>query len=337
MNETTEGVLKLLKGGAEFLSGEEIGRALGISRSAVWKHVRELKAAGYGIVSFPKKGYGLRAVANVPLAVEVAPHLKTRTLGRRLEYHDAVDSTNRAAGELGRRGAVEGTLVVADAQTAGRGRMGRSWESPAGENLYFSILLTPNVEPARVPQLALVAAAAVHAGLAECCPDIVAQIKWPNDILVGGRKVAGILCEASLEADRVHRVVLGVGINVCGASVPRALRATATTLRIAGGRRVSRPALLGAVLNHLEARYERWLQDGSLAGLREYFERHSALNGRPVAAENHSGVVHGTARGITPTGELVIETAGGAQLHLLAGDVHLLPPDGEGAAPASRC
>ena len=115
-------------------------------------------------------------------------------------------------------------MVVADAQTAGRGRMGRRWESPAGENLYFSVLLTPNVEPARVPQLALVAAVAVHEGLAECCPDIVAQIKWPNDILVGGRKVAGILCEASLEADRVHRVILGIGINVNGASLPRALR-----------------------------------------------------------------------------------------------------------------
>ena len=110
-----------------------------------------------------------------------------------------------------------------------------------------------------------------------------------------------------------------------GTSVPRSLRETATTLRIAGGREVSRPALLAAVLNHLEARYEGWLRDGSLSGLLDYFERHSALNGRPVAAENLSGVVRGTARGITPTGELVIETAGGGLVHLLAGDVHLLP------------
>jgi len=325
MNETTERVLELLKGGDEYLSGEEIGRKLAISRSAVWKHVRELKAAGYGIVSSPKKGYGLRVVPNVALAAEVKPHLKTLTLGRRIEYYDAVDSTNRAAGDLARQGAVEGTVVVADAQTAGRGRMGRRWESPAGVNLYFSVLLTPNVEPARVPQLALVAAVAVHEGLAECCPEITAQIKWPNDILAGGRKVAGILCEASLEADRVHRVILGVGINVNGTSVPRALRLSATTLRIAGGREVSRPALLGAVLNHLEARYQGWLRDGNLSGLLPYFERHSALNGRSVAAENLSGAVRGTARGITPTGELVIETADGARLHLLAGDVHLLP------------
>ena len=325
MNETTGRVLQLLKGGGDFLSGEEIGRRLGVSRSAVWKHVRELKRAGYGIVSVPKKGYGLRAVANVPRAAEVVPHLKTSTLGRRIEYHDTVDSTNRAAGELARQGAGEGAVVVADSQTAGRGRMGRRWESPAGENLYFSVLLTPNVEPARVPQLALVAAVAVHEGLAECCPEITAQIKWPNDILVGGRKVAGILCEASLEADRVHRVILGIGINVNGTSVPRALRATATMLRLAGGREVSRPALLGAVINHLEARYEGWLRDGSLAGLLAYFERYSALNGRPVAAENLSGAVRGTARGIVPTGELVIETADGALLHLLAGDVHLLP------------
>jgi BirA family biotin operon repressor/biotin-[acetyl-CoA-carboxylase] ligase len=203
--------------------------------------------------------------------------------------------------------------------------MGRRWESPAGENIYFSVLLTPNVEPARVPQLALVAAVAVHEGLAECCPEITAQIKWPNDILVGGRKVAGILCEASLEADRVHRAVIGIGINVNGRRVPPTLRATATTLRIAGGREVSRPGLLAAVLNHLEARYEGWLRDGSLSGLLDYFELHSALNGRPVAAENLSGVVRGTARGITPTGELVIETAGGGLVHLLAGDVHLLP------------
>ena len=330
MNETTERVLELLKGGDEYLSGEQIGRSLAISRSAVWKHVRELKAAGYGIVSSPKKGYGLRVAANVPLAAEVTPHLKTSTLGRRIDYHDVVDSTNRAAADLARQGAVEGTVVVADAQTAGRGRMGRRWESPAGENLSFSILLTPNVEPARVPQLALVAAVAVHEGLAECCPEITAQIKWPNDILVGGRKVAGILCEASLEADRVHRVILGVGINVNGTSLPRSLRAVATTLRIAGGREVSRPELLAGVLNRLEVRYEGWLRDGSLAGLLDFFERHSALNGRPVAVENRSGVVRGTARGITPTGELVVETADGGLLRLLAGDVHLLPPGGEG-------
>jgi len=325
VHETTRQVLELLKRGDEFLSGEEIGRRLGVSRSAVWKHVRELKRAGYGIVSVPKKGYSLRAVANVPLAAEVTPHLKTSTLGRSIEYLDTVDSTNRAAGELARQGVREGAVVVADSQTAGRGRMGRRWESPAGENIYFSVLLTPNVEPARVPQLALVAAVAVHEGLAECCPQIAAQIKWPNDILVGGRKVAGILCEASLEADRVHRVILGIGINVNGTKVPRALRATATTLRLAGGREVSRPALLGAVINHLETRYEGWLRDGSLSGLLAYFERYSALNGRPVAAENLSGVVRGTARGIVPTGELVIETADGALLHLLAGDVHLLP------------
>ena len=330
MNETTEHVLELLKGGDEYLSGEEIGRRLAISRSAVWKHVRELKAAGYGIVSSPKKGYGLRVAANVPLAAEVMPHLKTLTLGRSIDYHGVVDSTNRAVGDLARQGAVEGTVVVADAQTAGRGRMGRHWESPAGENLYFSILLTPNVEPARVPQLALVAAVAVHEGLGECCPEIIAQIKWPNDILVGGRKVAGILCEASLEADRVHRVILGVGINVNGASLPPPLRAIATTLRIAGGREVSRPALLAGVLNRLETRYEGWLRDGSLATLLDYFERHSALNDRPVAVENRSGVVRGTARAITPTGELVIETADGARLRLLAGDVHLLPLGREG-------
>ncbi|MHB8835134.1 MAG: biotin--[acetyl-CoA-carboxylase] ligase [Candidatus Methylomirabilia bacterium] len=265
-----------------------------------------------------------------PLAAKVAPHLKTRTLGRRIEYHAAVDSTNRAAGDLARQGAVEGTVVVADAQTAGRGRMGRRWESPAGENLYFSVLLTPDIGPARVPQLALVAAVAVHEGLAECCPEITTQIKWPNDILVGGRKVAGILCEANLEADRVHRVVLGVGINVNGMHVPRALQTTATTLRLAGGREVSRPALLAGVINRLEVRYEGWLQDGTLSGLLDYFERHSALNGRPVAAESRSGVVRGKARGITPTGELVLETAGGALLHLLAGDVHLLPPRAAG-------
>lgn len=272
----------------------------------------------------------MRAAANAPLAAEVTLRLKTRTLGRRIEYHAAIDSTNRAAGDLARQGAAEGAVIVADAQSAGRGRMGRRWESPAGNNLYFSVLLTPNVGPARVPQLALAAAVAVHEGLAECCPRIKAQIKWPNDILVGRRKVAGILCEASSEADRVHRVVLGIGINVNGTSVPPALQETATTLRLAGGREVSRPALLAAVINHLEPRYEDWLQEGSLSGLLDYFERHSALNGRPVAAESLSGVVRGTARGITPAGELVVETAGGAFLHLVAGEVHLLPLGGKG-------
>lgn len=267
----------------------------------------------------------MRTATNVSFATEVTPRLKTRVFGRRIECLVAVDSTNREVGDLARRGAVEGAVVVADAQSAGRGRMGRRWDSPAGANLYFSVLLTPDIEPARVPQLALVAAIAVHEGLAECCPEIKAQIKWPNDILIGGKKTAGILCEANLEADRVYRVVLGVGINVNGTSVPPALQTVATTLRLAGGREVLRPALLAAVINRLEPRYDRWLQDGSLCGLLDYFDRHSALNGRPVAAEGSSGVVRGTARGITPTGELVVETAGGELLHLQAGEVHLLP------------
>jgi BirA family biotin operon repressor/biotin-[acetyl-CoA-carboxylase] ligase len=328
MNETTTRVLELLKAGGEYLSGEEIGRKLGITRSAVWKHVRELKESGYGIASSPKKGYGLRAAANIPSAAEVTPHLTTQTLGRHIAFHATVDSTNRVAGDLARQGAGEGAVVVADAQTAGRGRMGRHWQSPPGDNLSFSVLLTPDVEPARVPQLALVAAVAVHEGLRDCCPEVAALIKWPNDILVGGRKVAGILCEASMEADRVHRVVLGIGINVNGAHPPRELRDVATTMRSAGGREYSRPALLAAILNRLEPRYRGWLRDGSLSGLIGYYERHSALDGRLVVAENRSGVVRGTARGITPTGELVLESADGSLLHLLAGDVHLLPLKG---------
>ena len=336
MNETTARVLELLKGGSDFLSGERIGQSLGISRSAVWKHVRELKEAGYGVVASPKKGYGLRAVANVPLAAEVTPHLATKALGRRIEYLAVVDSTNRAAGDFARQGAGEGTVVVAEAQSAGRGRMGRRWESPAGENLYFSVILTPDVEPARVPQLALVAAVAVHEGLARMCPDIAGRIKWPNDILVGGRKVAGILCEASLEADRVHRVILGIGVNVNGTALPGPLRASATTLRLAGGAEVSRPRLLAAVLNHLETRYEQWLREGSLAGLLDYFGRFSALDGKTVTAENQTGRVRGMVRGISPGGELLIETAGGAQVHLLAGDVHLLPGDEHGAGNFNR-
>jgi BirA family biotin operon repressor/biotin-[acetyl-CoA-carboxylase] ligase len=263
-------------------------------------------------------------MANVPLAAAVSPHLKTRALGRSIHYLPAVESTNSAAADLARQGALAGTVVVGDAQSAGRGRMGRRWESPAGENLYFSILLTPDIEPARVPQLALVAAVAVHEALAECCRQIQAQIKWPNDILVEWRKVAGILCEANLEADRVHRVVVGIGINVNGASVPPPLQATATTLRLAGGREVSRPALLAAVINHLESRYDDWLQDGDLSGVLGYFGRHSALNGRSVAAETLAGEVRGIARGIKPTGELVIETGDGGLLSLLAGEVHLL-------------
>lgn len=315
----------MLKDRPGYLSGEAIGGELSISRSAVWKHVGKLKESGYTITSSTQLGYKLLRPANAPLEMEVAPYLDARVLGRRIDFHDVIDSTNREAVDLARGGADEGVVIVADRQTAGRGRLRRTWVSPPGKNLYFSVILRPDIAPARVPQLALLTAVAVHRALAGHCPTLPAVIKWPNDILVGGKKLAGILCETGGETDRVHYAVVGIGINVNGKSMPRSLRGTATSLRLECGGEYFRPHLLADVLNRLEEEYRRWRAGEDLRSVMPYLESCSALQGRTVAVATPGGEVRGRVAAISPRGELEIETSDGVVQRLSGGDVSLRP------------
>lgn len=333
MNERTGTILRLLKESRGYLSGDLVGRECSISRSAVWKHVRTLRGLGYAIDASRKRGYRLRETANAPLPWEVAAALETATFGRELEYLETVDSTNRVAVERAATGAPEGTTVVADAQQSGRGRRGRGWVSPAGANLYFSVVLRPSIAPARIGQLPLVAAAAVHRALSAFAPAVPLLIKWPNDILAKrGGKLAGILCEAGVETDVVRHAVVGIGINVNGRTFPPALAGIATSLARESGAEYSRPRLLAAVLNVFEREYRRWLAGADLEEFLPYLEEHSALRGRTVTVEGPGGPRTGRVAGVSAEGEMLLCDASGATSAFCSGDVRIgsLAPENRG-------
>lgn len=295
-----------------------------MTRSAVWKHIRMLRAEGYGIEARTGLGYRLASMAGRPLGVEVEPCLSTARFGRLIHWHRSLESTNSTARLLAAGGADEGAVVVAESQSAGRGRLGRSWDSPSGVNLYFSLVLRPQLPPGRIPQLTLLLAVALHRALTLLDGELRPAIKWPNDILVGGRKLSGILCEMQSEADRAHFVVAGIGINVNQAGFEGELDGTATSLRMETGRTISRPALLASVLNHLEPLYDRWQQEeDDLRFVQKELEDNAFLQGRTVSVERMHGTLEGTVTGIAPTGELIITTPDGTPCRVASGEARL--------------
>jgi BirA family biotin operon repressor/biotin-[acetyl-CoA-carboxylase] ligase len=323
-------VVELLRGAAGDVSGSEIASAIGISRAAVWKHIERLREDGYRIEGTPARGYRLLESPDRLSSAEVDAHLLTKRLGRTLHYADDVDSTNRWARELARAGAREGTVVIADAQTAGRGRLGREWFSPAGRNLYISVILRPAVPPGEVPQLALVAASAVAAALRDVA-GLRPAIKWPNDVLIDRKKVAGILAEMDSEADLVTFAVVGIGVNlnVSARELGPTLRRTATSVRVATGKTTDRAAFTGRLLGALEERYCRFLDEG-FGALRDEWEQYSCLTGRRVTVAGADGVQRGQVVGVDRDGALCLRVADGKTVRVLAGDVTLPGAYGRG-------
>lgn len=341
---TTARVLSLLReGGGAFVSGEAICRRLGLSRVAVWKHIHTLADQGCRIEARRHVGYRLTSPPDLPTEEAVAPLLGARRLGRPLLFFREADSTNRQAASRAAAGAPEGLVIVADYQSAGRGRMGRGWYSPKGANLYFSIVLRPDVGVAHVPSLPLVAGCAVARTLARLAPDLPVRVKWPNDLLVDNRKLGGILCEMAAEADRVEHVVVGIGLNVNlrRGRLPRALAATATSLALATGRTWPRADVLAALLREFEEAYDLWCAEGLEPFLPELAAR-DALKGRPVRIQQSAGrVVEGIAAGIQSDGSLLVRQDAGTEVLVYSGDAHLLPPEKEaggapGAPPAKK-
>ncbi len=320
-------ILQLLRQAAGGdVSGQDICRQLHVSRTAIWKHMHALRGLGYEISAVPHRGYRLLTSPNAPWGLEVVPLLQSRSLGRDLIYLPEVESTNRFLERLAEDGRPEGTVVVADCQTQGRGRMGRAWFSPPGQNLYFSLLLRPGVQPQAVPSLALAMGLAVVRVLHKSFAKLDLGLKWPNDVLLGGRKVAGILCDMQSEIDRVRCVIVGIGLNVNVPSTALApdLRRTAVSLRDVVAQEISRPQLLAALLLECEHVYDRWQKHGLQPFLHE-LETWSVLQNREVTVALPERQVRGRVAGITATGALVLELPGHRRQEILSGDVHVLP------------
>jgi len=322
MNDMTCGVLEMLREGDGYLSGELFSERLGISRAAVWKHVRQLRNAGYRIEGLPRRGYRLLSSPDLPSEMEIRPWLETGVLGRRILFYEEVESTNDVASELAYDGEPEGTTVTADRQTAGRGRMDRSWISPSGTNIYASVILRPAVSPWKAPQMSIVAVTALVRAVEEAAHGVHLGIKWPNDVLCSGRKLAGILCELHSDLDRVHHLVVGMGINVNMAEMGEELEGRATSLLIETGRETSRARLAGVLLNSLEETYAAWLDRG-IGEFVPFWEERSVLTGCRVDIDTPSGSLCGTVRGLSPSGALELETSAGSVMEVLSGDVHI--------------
>lgn len=296
---------------------------LGVSRAAVWKQIEALRACGYEIEACSRRGYRFVRAPDTPHAPEVVPLLTTRRIGHDCRYVAETGSTNRDAATLADRGAAEGLVVAAGSQVRGRGRMTRAWFSPSSVNLYFSVLLRPAVEPGRAASLPLIAGLAVAEALNVLHPGLELQIKWPNDILIAGKKICGILCEMQAETDCVRHIILGIGVNVNVArdQLPDELRGRATSLRIETGQTFSRAAVLAAILNRFEPLYDRWREEG-LAPLLEAIGTYDMLRGRKITLDQGGRRVTGMADGISADGALRLVTEHG-EVPIYSGEAHI--------------
>jgi BirA family biotin operon repressor/biotin-[acetyl-CoA-carboxylase] ligase len=313
----------LAEAGESFVSGEAISDKLGLSRAAVWKHVEALRGQGYRIEAVPARGYRLAEVPDRLGPLELRPLLNTHDIGRDIYWYEELGSTSDRAKELADDGAEHGAVVIAESQTAGRGRRGRVWASPPRRNLTFSVVLRPDLPPARAPELTLVASIAVCEALRQAGVD--AGIKWPNDVLVGGRKIAGILTELAAEPDRVHWVVLGVGVNVNARAedFPPELREHATSLFLERGP-APRALFAAACLTALEEWLDRHAEEG-FAAIRAAWRERNVTLGRQVLVRADGRDVEGVAVDLDEQGALLVRDGAGLQ-RILSGDVTLLRP-----------
>lgn len=318
-----QSVLAAFRQGKKPLSGEALGKKLGVSRAAVWKCVHELRRQGYVIDSSPRKGYSLVSCPDLLLPEEIGRGLAARNFGKRIIYREECASTQDMAAELARAGEPEGLVVVAETQTQGRGRKGRSWISTPGAGVYLSVILKPALKPSRIVQIPLVAGvAAARAIRAES--GLMPDIKWPNDILIGGKKAAGILTEMSCELDRINHVILGIGINVNTreSDFSEPLRAIATSLYAECGRKISRVALVQRFLSEFEAVYGRYLA-GGFESIRQEWKSLSSTIGSQVEITDGGERLTGKVLDIDPDGFLLLKTNSGRTERIVAGDVSL--------------
>ncbi len=312
--------LKDAKG--NWVSGESLSDRLSVSRSAIWKHIHSLRKEGYLIQSSPGKGYLLEKASDRLLPEEIREGLTTQVLGRK-DIHHLMEtvSTNTTAKELAANGAAEGTLVVSEMQTGGKGRLGRRWFSPFGEGIYLSVILRPTVSPAEAPKMTLTAAVALAEAL-HTAIDIHPSIKWPNDIFLRGKKLAGILTEISTEMDAVDYMVIGLGLNVNTVSFPFEIREKATSLSIETGQTQSRAFIIREFLKWFDGYYERF-ERGDFASILDRWRQFSLISGCRITVETIGKEYRGKALDIDTDGFLMIEDDEGHIHRIYSGDILL--------------
>lgn len=296
---------------SEYLSGEEISRLAGCSRAAIWKHIEELRKQGYEIEAKPRHGYRLKYRPDRIAPEEIYPHLEAEQFGCQIRYVESTPSTQNIAHQWAKVGAPEGAVVIAEEQVQGRGRMGKAWHSPPRTGIWMSLILRPPISLAEASQLTLLASVGIQEALAKVTR-LSVKIKWPNDILVQGKKVCGILTEIRGEHDQIHYVIMGIGMNVNteAKDFPEELKNVGTSLAIETGRKVHRASLVATLLEELERTYFQYLQEG-FSPIRKKWEKKAGMLGHVVTARSMQNTVTGLAEHINEQGALLIRTSSG--------------------------
>ena len=313
-------ILKLLKETDSYVSGQELCRRFGVSRTAVWKVINQLKEEGYEIEAVRNRGYVLKGAGDVLSEAELLSCLETEWAGGRIVYFDATDSTNAQAKRLAEAHAPHGTLVVSDRQDGGKGRRGRSWASPSGVGIWMSLILRPKIDPSLASMLTLVAALAVRKGILEET-GLSPLITWPNDLVLNGKKICGILTEMSTELMEIQYVITGIGINVNQKEFPPEIRDTATSLSLEAGRSFRRSSLIAAILKAFEKDYEAFLKTGDLSLLLEEYNACLVNRGKEVCILDPSGEYRAVAEGIDENGSLLVTLPDGTRREIISGEV----------------
>lgn len=310
--------------GSGFVSGAELSQQLGVTRAAIWARIEELRRLGYDIEASPHQGYRLISAPDVLHADDLLSLLpNTKIVGRDIRVFQETASTNDVAEKLARDGVKEGVVVFAESQSKGRGRLGRKWISPPGQGLWFSVLLRPNLRPQAATQLTVASATALYRAIREVT-GITPEIKWPNDILIKGRKIAGVLTELSAEIDHINHLILGIGVDVnLGASeFPPELRKIATSIKAETGRDIHRADLAAAILRELDRDYAR-ITAGDFAKVADEWQHQCTTIGQRVSINIGDRVIQGHAEALDDDGALLVRTQHGRLERIIGGDVTL--------------
>lgn len=318
-------ILRIFHEQGGFISGEMISRELNVSRTAVWKQINGLRKSGYVIEAVPSQGYRLLSAPDILSVDEIAAHLGVSLIGSNLVCFAETTSTNADAFRLAEHGADEGTVVLADMQSNGKGRMGRRWSSPPGVNLYCSIVLRPPVMPYEAPQLTFLSAVAVARSI-ELLTGLEPEIKWPNDVLINGKKVAGLLNEMSAETDGINFVILGIGVNLNMTKdlFPPDLRHPATSLLIESGKPVCRSRFAAVMVKEIDRLYAGFLSHGFSLVRTEWQQRCNAHGRELVVSDGGLETARGLFAGIDSDGALLLRRKDGQIVRILSGDVRIL-------------
>ena len=313
-------LLSILREHNGFISGQEICDRFNVSRTAVWKAVNSLKKSGYEIEAVRNKGYRLIESPDVLLADELKSLLETKWFARKILYFESIDSTNNEVKRQAENGCDEDLLVIAETQTAGKGRRERHWESPAGSGIWMSFPVKPDLPPYKASMITLVAALAVAKAIADET-GLKALIKWPNDIVINGKKTTGILTEMSAEMTSIHYVVIGIGINVNTETFPDELKNTATSLSLETGSKIRRGGIIASFGKYFEKYYDDFCKTQDLSLIREEYEKLLVNIDKEVYIIEGENNKKRVAKGITDTGELIVEDENGKVENIFAGEV----------------